>query len=378
MTQTLEILDRLISFDTVSARSNLNIIAYVEDFLTKRGFTVTKVPDETGEKAGLYASIGPEGAGVMLSAHTDVVPVAGQNWTRDPFKLTREGDRFYGRGTTDMKGYLAAMLTTADQAAKSDLNEPLKLAISYDEEVGCVGIKKMIGALEPAIGLPRACFVGEPTEMQVAVGHKGKAALRAICHGQAGHSALAPQFTNALHLAADFTTELRDLQADFVANGARDMAYGIPYTTVHLGTLSGGTALNIVPDRAEMVFEYRHLAADNAADILARIEAAAARVSDRYADGHIEVEQYNAYPGLDTDAAHDVVKQAQALAHSNDTTKVAFGTEAGYFDALGIPTVVCGPGSMEGQGHKADEYVELSQLSACDAMLGRLLESIRK
>jgi len=378
MTQTLEILDRLISFDTVSARSNLNIIAYVEDFLTKRGFTVTKVPDETGEKAGLYASIGPEGAGVMLSAHTDVVPVAGQNWTRDPFKLTREGDRFYGRGTTDMKGYLAAMLATADQAAKSDLNEPLKLAISYDEEVGCVGIKKMIGALEPAIGLPRACFVGEPTEMQVAVGHKGKAALRAICHGQAGHSALAPQFTNALHLAADFTTELRDLQADFVANGARDMAYGIPYTTVHLGTLSGGTALNIVPDRAEMVFEYRHLAADNAADILARIEAAAARVSDRYADGHIEVEQYNAYPGLDTDAAHDVVKQAQALAHSNDTTKVAFGTEAGYFDALGIPTVVCGPGSMEGQGHKADEYVELSQLSACDAMLGRLLESIRK
>lgn len=378
MTQTLEILDRLISFDTVSARSNLNIIAYVEEFLTARGFAVTKVPDETGEKAGLYASIGPEGAGVMLSAHTDVVPVAGQNWTRDPFKLTREGDRFYGRGTTDMKGYLAAMLATADQAAKSELSEPLKLAISYDEEVGCVGIKKMIDALEPAIGLPRACFVGEPTEMQVAVGHKGKAALRAICHGQAGHSALAPQFTNALHLAADFTNELRELQADFVANGARDMAYGIPYTTVHLGTLSGGTALNIVPDRAEMVFEYRHLAADNAADILARIEAAAARVSERYADGHVEVEQYNAYPGLDTDAAHDVVKQAQALAHSNDVTKVAFGTEAGYFDALGIPTVVCGPGSMEGQGHKADEYVELSQLSACDAMLGRLLESIRK
>lgn len=378
MTQTLEILDRLISFDTVSARSNLNIIAYVEDFLTARGFSVTKVPDETGEKAGLYASIGPEGAGVMLSAHTDVVPVAGQNWTRDPFKLTREDDRLYGRGTTDMKGYLAAMLATADQAAKSELSEPLKLAISYDEEVGCVGIKKMIDALEPAIGLPRACFVGEPTEMQVAVGHKGKAALRAICHGQAGHSALAPQFTNALHLAADFTNELRDLQADFVANGARDMAYGIPYTTVHLGTLSGGTALNIVPDRAEMVFEYRHLAADNAADILARIEAAAVRVSDRYADGHIEVEQYNAYPGLDTDAAHDVVKQAQALAQSNDTTKVAFGTEAGYFDALGIPTVVCGPGSMEGQGHKADEYVELSQLTACDAMLGRLLDSIRK
>ena len=378
MTQTLEILDRLISFDTVSARSNLNIIAYVEDFLTARGFAVTKVPDETGEKAGLYASIGPEGAGVMLSAHTDVVPVAGQNWTHDPFKLTREDDRFYGRGTTDMKGYLAAMLATADQAAKSELSEPLKLAISYDEEVGCVGIKKMIDALEPAIGLPRACFVGEPTEMQVAVGHKGKAALRAICYGQAGHSALAPQFTNALHLAADFTNELRDLQADFIANGTRDLAYGIPYTSVHLGTLTGGTALNIVPDRAEMVFEYRHLAADNAADILARIKAAAARVSDRYADGHIEVEQYNAYPGLDTDAAHDVVKQAQALVQSNDVTKVAFGTEAGYFDALGIPTVVCGPGSMEGQGHKADEYVELSQLTACDAMLGRLLESIRK
>lgn len=381
MTQTLEILERLIAFDTVSARSNLALIAYVEDFLKTRGFAVTRVPSPCGQKAGLFASIGPAGAGVMLSAHTDVVPVDGQEWTRAPFRLTREGDRLYGRGTTDMKGYLAAMLAAADRASRMELAEPLKLAISYDEEVGCTGIREMLPALEPAIGLPRAAFVGEPTEMQVAVGHKGKAALRAICHGEAGHSALAPIFVNALHLAAEFTTGLRALQANLAANGARDAAYGIPYSTVHLGTLQGGTALNIVPDRAELVFEYRHLAADPAEMIEARIreaaEAAAAPFRSRFPAARIEVEQYNAYPGLDAGTDSPVAVLAQKLAQANTTTKVAFGTEAGYFAGLGIPTVVCGPGSMEGQGHKADEYVTADQLAACDAMLGRVLEEIR-
>ncbi len=380
MTQTLEILDRLIAFDTVSARSNLGIIAYIEDFLTTRGFAVTRVPSPCGEKAGLFASIGPDGAGVMLSAHTDVVPVEGQEWTRDPFRLTREGDRLFGRGTTDMKGYLAAMLAVADQASRAELKEPLKLAISYDEEVGCVGIRHMLPALKSAIGQPRAAFVGEPTEMQVAVGHKGKAALRAVCFGEAGHSALAPTFVNALHLAADFTQGLRALQADLAASSARDAAYDIPYSTVHLGLLQGGRALNIVPDRAELTFEYRHLAADPAEMIEARIrtaaEAAAAPFRTQFPGARIEVEQYNAYPGLDAAADSSIAVLAQKLAQTNETTKVAFGTEAGYFEGLGIPVVVCGPGSMEGQGHKADEYITLDQLTACDAMLARTLAGI--
>ncbi|WP_120500413.1 acetylornithine deacetylase [Roseovarius sp. EL26] len=383
MTQTLDILDRLIGFNTISANSNLDIIAYIEEFLCARGFEVTHVPDETGQKAGLYAVLGPaaNGAGVMLSAHTDVVPVAGQDWSKDPFKLTREGGRLYGRGTTDMKGYVASVMALADRASKTQLNEPLKIAFSYDEEVGCVGIKKMIDRLESSIGLPRVCFVGEPTEMQVAIGHKGKAALRATCHGQAGHSALAPQFLNALHLATDFVGELRDFQADLARNGAHDAAYGVPYSTIHVGKLSGGTALNIVPDTAIIDFEYRHLAADKPADILARVMEAAERVSCQrqaaFPDAKIDVEQYNDYPGLDVAAEAAIVPYAQKLAQTNSVTKVAFGTEAGYFDGLGIPTVVCGPGSMEGQGHKPDEYITLEQLNVCDAMMDRILQDLK-
>ena len=377
MTATLDILERLTGFDTVSRNSNLELADYVEGFLTERGFAVIRLPSPDGSKTGLYAEKGPAGQGVLLSAHTDVVPVDGQDWTRNPFQLTWDGDRVYGRGTTDMKGYIASALALADRAAKADLKEPLKIALSYDEEVGCVGIQEMLERLAPLIGQPRACFVGEPTEMEVAIGHKGKAALRAECHGQSGHSALAPNFTNALHLAGDFLAELRALQEDLAVNGARDAAYAVPYSTVHVGRMSGGTALNIVPDCAELTFEYRHLAADRGADILARIQAAAGRISSCYpTTARIEVEQYNAYPGLDVPADSAVVPIAQKLAQSNTTTKVAFGTEAGFFDQLGVPTVVCGPGSMEGQGHKPDEYLELSQLSACDAMMDRILEDL--
>lgn len=374
---TLALLDRLIAFDTTSVNTNLPLIDFVEDYLRTRGFRITRVPDSTGQKAGLFAVLGPEGEGIMLSAHTDVVPVTGQNWSRDPFRLTREGDRLYGRGTTDMKGYLAAMLSMADRASKIPLKEPLKLAISYDEEVGCVGIQQMLDTLPAALGRPRACFVGEPTEMQVATGHKGKAAFEAVCHGESGHSALAPLFTNALHLATEFTIELRAIQDFYATKGARDPAYGVPYSTVHLGTLSGGSALNIVPDRAEMRFEYRHLTGDVAEDIAGRIYAAATRVTERFAphspETRVEVTKVNAYPGLDVPEEAEIVTLAKTLAKTNAVTKVAFGTEAGFFQGLGIPTVVCGPGSMERQGHKPDEYIETSQLAGCDAMMDRIL-----
>lgn len=380
MSRTLEILDRLISFDTVSRNSNLELAAYAEDLLKNSGFAVTRIPSANGEKTGLYAELGPTGDGVMLSAHTDVVPVDGQDWTRDPFRLTREQDRLYGRGTTDMKGYVASMLSVAERAAKANLREPLKLVLSYDEEIGCVGIQEMLDRVTPLVGQPRACFVGEPTEMQVAVGHKGKAALRATCFGQSGHSALAPTFVNALHLAADFIVELRDLQRHYATNGHRDPAYSVPYTTIHAGVLNGGTALNIVPDQATITFEYRFLAADPAPAILRAIEEAGERAAAAYRsqwDGaRIEIEQYNAYPGLDVPETDCVIGLAQKLAQTNETTKVAFGTEAGFFSELGIPTVVCGPGSMAGQGHKPDEYLALSELQSCDDMMDRILRDL--
>lgn len=382
MVLTLDILDRLVGFPTISAASNLDIIGYIEDFLKSRGFRTYRVPDATGQKAGLFAALGPtDVAGVLLSGHTDVVPVAGQTWTRDPFRLTQEGERLYGRGTTDMKGYLACMLSLADRAAKVDLKEPLKLAFSYDEEIGCVGIRQMIDQLPPTIGLPRACFVGEPTEMQVAIGHKGKTALRATCHGESGHSAMAPRFLNAVHVAADFVGALRDVQDDLARNGAQDAAYHVPYSTVHVGKIVGGTALNIVPDRAVVDFEFRNLVSDPGAMLRQRIDMAADRVASGFGQQHpaakIAIEQVNTYPGLDADPASDVVILAQELAQSASRTKVAFGTEAGVFaSVLNIPTVVCGPGSMADQGHKPDESIGCADLAACDAFCARLLDQL--
>ncbi|QIE45041.1 acetylornithine deacetylase [Pseudohalocynthiibacter aestuariivivens] len=379
MTLTLELLDRLIGYDTVSARSNAGIIDFIEAFLGERGAQTARISGHVPGKCGLFARIGPEAeGGIMLSGHTDVVPVEGQDWTRAPFAMSREGERLYGRGTTDMKGYLACMLHAADLAARAPLRAPLKLVFSYDEEIGCVGIQQMLPALGPLLAAPRACFVGEPTSMQIATGHKGKAALRAICYGQNGHSALAPSFVNALYLAGDFMRELRGVQDWLATHGARDTAYDVPYSTVHVGKLSGGTALNMVPASAEMVFEYRHLAADAPDRLMARIDAAAERAATPYRaqwDGAaITIDRYNAYPGLDVPAEADIIRLAQRLV-GTDTTKVAFGTEAGVFHDLGIPVVVCGPGSMT-QGHQPDEYIEIGQIAACERMMQNIIDSL--
>ena len=368
LAETLAILDRLIGFNTVSANSNLALIDFVESHLRDRGFVLHRMPDSTGRKAGLYARIGPSGDGLLLSAHSDVVPAEHQGWSRDPFQLTRERGRLYGRGTTDMKGFLASMLALADRASKADLKEPLKLSISYDEEVGCLGMANMIGALPDILGTPRAAIVGEPTEMAVAIGHKGKIGLKAVAHGEAGHSSLAPRLENALHVAADFMGRLRGLQNLYAESGAHDSDYAIPHATVHVGKLAGGTALNIVPDRAEMLFEIRHLAEDDPETILGRIHALAGK--------RIDLERTVAYPGLQTSPTARVTQMACSLAATNATTKVAFGTEAGFFDRSGIPTVVCGPGSMEGQGHKPDEFVTLDQMAACNAMMERTLTKL--
>lgn len=376
MSQIQDILARLVGFDTVSAGSNLALIVFVEGYLKDRNFRVTRLQEPEEDKAGLYAEIGPAGPGVLLSAHSDVVPVTGQTWTRPPFRLTAEGDRLYGRGTTDMKGFLATMLTVADAASRASLKEPLKLVISYDEEIGCVGIARMIGRLAPLMGQPRMAIVGEPTMMQVATGHKGKRAYRAVFTGEAGHSALAPRFVNALTVAADAVKALETIQQDLAAQGARDEAYDIPYSTVHVGTLTGGRALNIVPDRAEMTFEIRHLATDDPDKLEARIKSALDAVCAKHGPAaSVTLTPLASYPGLAATENAEIVEQVQALAET-ETTKVAFGTEAGVFAECGIPTVVCGPGSMADQGHKADEYISVSQLTACENMLGRLLQRI--
>lgn len=380
MTRALEILERLIAFDTVSAKSNLALVDYAEGLLKSAGARVQRFFDAAGQKAGLYAEIGPAGRGIALSGHTDVVPVEGQVWTRDPFKLSIDQGRAYGRGTTDMKGFVAGALALAERAGNAQLKEPLKIVLSYDEEVGCLGLRDMLPSVLLMIGQPRAVIVGEPTEMQLALGHKGKVALKAVCHGQAGHSAMAPDFVNAIHLAADFVLALRALQVDLAATGPRDADYDIPYTTLHVGKISGGKALNIVPDRAEIAFEIRHLAADDPIALVAQVRQEAERIAAPYraifdAAG-IEIAQVSAYPGLNVDPSAEVVGLVQRLSGRSGHFKVPYGTEAGFFDEAGLASVVCGPGSIPGQGHKPDEYIELSELAALDGMLNRILAEI--
>lgn len=377
MTLSLDILDRLIAFDTVSDRSNLDLIAYVEDFLLSRQFRVQRIPDLMEEKAGLYAEIGPGiDGGILLSAHSDVVSVDGQAWTRSPFKLTRDGDRLFGRGTTDMKGFLAEMLAIADFARDKALKAPLRLLISYDEEIGCVGIARMKERLKPLLGRPRLALVGEPTEMQVAIGHKGKRAYRAQIIGQAGHSALAPRFVSALQVAVDYVVALRALQDGLQQTGSRDASYDIPYSTIHVGQMRSGTALNIVPDSAELLFEFRHLAED-APDLLEQriTEAADAVAAPHGTVATIELQPLAAYPSLAIPTTDAAVILTQTWS-GGQTCKVAFGTEAGFLSDLGIPTVVCGPGSMADQGHKADEYISHTQLVKCSKMLAKAVEQL--
>lgn len=378
--QTVDILDRLVAFPSVSSRSNRDIAGWIADHLAAAGFEVISLPDATGEKCGLLARLGPRvDGGLLLSAHMDVVPVEGQNWVSDPFRLRACDGRYYGRGTADMKGFLAAALSVAADAAAGPLARPLLLSLSYDEEVGCRGIPSMIPHVPAFCGRPALCLVGEPTRLDIATGHKGKLSGLVRCHGTAGHSALAPRHVNALHLAADMIGAMRAEQARLEREGARDADYDIAYSTVHAGVLRGGRALNIVPDRAEIEFEVRHLAADDPADSLGRLrtagEALAAAAHEPAA--RVEVEALNAYPGLDADPGGEAVSALRAHLPDARLIKVAYGTEAGFFDALGIPTLVCGPGDMA-QGHRPDEFIEADQLARCEKFLQALVGDLAR
>ena len=382
---TLSFLRDLIAFPTVSRDPNRALIEYCADYLRSIGAVVEIIATDSGDKANLYATIGSNMVpGVMLSGHTDVVPVVGQLWTKPPFEAVVESGRVYGRGTADMKGFVAAALSCAGIAAQRHLQTPLQtplhLALSHDEEIGCVGVRSLIEMLAAAPVKPAMCIVGEPTAMAIATGHKGKTAIEAACVGSAAHSALAPQAVNAIHLACDLIAQIRHLQDDMITDGARDSAYDIPYTTLHAGLITSGVALNIVPDHAVVTFEIRNLAADDPEAILHRLRRAIAPViavaRKRAAEADIVFKVINSYPGLETSLDEAVVAMVAELTGRDERIKVAFGTEGGLFSQrLGIPCVVCGPGSME-QGHKADEFVTLAQLDSCDAMLASLVDRL--
>ena len=378
---TLDYLEKLLSFDTTSAHSNSELITWVQSELLAMGAIVKIIPNEDGSKANLFATLGPKDiGGVMLSGHTDVVPVTGQDWTVPAFSMTRRDGKVFGRGTTDMKGFIASMMTAAREASVQNLKTPLHLALSYDEEVGCIGVRSMIDMLNNAPIRPQMCIVGEPTGLLVATGHKGIVAAQAKCIGCAGHSALAPFAVNALYLANDFITKLRKVQETLRLGATQDHDYDVPYTTLHVGRIKGGGALNIVPHLCELDFEIRNLAQDDAAEILNNLTQAAKSIAleaqNIASEANIEIEVFNTYPGLDTASNEPVVGFVKSLTGANSTIKVAYGTEGGLFDQrLGVPTVVCGPGDMA-QGHKPDEFITETQLSACDAMLDNLIQRL--
>lgn len=384
---SLALLRELIAFPSVSLCPNLDLMARVQALLAEAGIASTLVrnPDDL-TRTNLFASVGPaDRPGVLLSGHTDVVPVDGQPWQTPPFDATERDGRLYGRGSADMKGFVACAVQAMRRAAQLPLQRPLLLALSYDEEIGCVGVRHLLQMLEEQhITPPLFCVVGEPTLMQIGTGHKGKSAYRALCCGQAGHSGLAPRFVNAIHIAADLISAMRDVQADLAADGARESGYAIPYSTIHAGTIHGGKALNIVPSDCEVSFEIRNVAADKPERIL---DAILARTQERIQNAPVteaacaaaplpQIEQVNAYPGLQTPEDAPAVHLLSSWLPAGTTcTKVAFGTEGGLFQKTwaNTPVIVCGPGSIE-VAHKADEYIELEQLAACDRLLDRLTD----
>jgi acetylornithine deacetylase len=379
--RTLDILEKLVAFPSISAASNLDIVEFCRAELSANGFECRLVHDTTGKKANLFASIGPANDdGILLSGHMDVVPIEGQAWSCDPFTLTRRDDRVLGRGTTDMKGFLASVLALAPEAARLPLKRPLHIAFSHDEEIGCVGVRSLLADLKSRDFKAALAIIGEPTSMKPVIGHKGKVAARATCRGVPGHSATAPLFLNAIHLACAVVDAIRETQAELEASGSRDPDYAIPYSTAHAGIIGGGKALNIVAEDAFVDFEIRHLTGDDAGAILAVIHAKVASktaplISD-FPNAGVTIEVRNRYPGLATPGHSPALTFVQDLLPDAKTSKVSFGTEAGLFaEELGLQSVVIGPGDMA-QGHQPDEFIAIEQLAACDRFLADLLATL--
>lgn len=383
MPTTLAFLERLVALPTVSRDSNLALIGYVSEYLQGLGIETMLAPSEDGRKANLWATIGPKDVpGIVLSGHTDVVPVEGQAWSSDPFRLTARDGCYFGRGTADMKGFIASCLAMAERASQTHLSIPIHFAFSYDEEIGCVGVRRLLDLLKDAPVKPRLCIVGEPTLMQAVTAHKGKLGYQVTAHGLEAHSSLAPIGVNAVYMAADLVQAIRNEQREIAEHGKHDEGYEVPYTTLHVGRLSGGDVMNIVPNNARLDFEIRYLPEDDGHAISQRIRHRAEDIAAGYRpvfrQARFEFSEVQNYPGLNTPVDSEAVRFVHELTGGNSTGKITFGTEAGMFQqALGTPAVVCGPGNIA-VAHKPDEHVSGEQLAKCDAMLSRLLDRLSR
>lgn len=376
-------LSQLIAFDTTSRFSNLALIDCLANSFNDNGIRPVLIHDPKEPKANLLATLpdkrgGYEG-GIILSGHTDVVPVDGQNWDSDPFKANWKEGRVYGRGTCDMKGFIAVSMSLIPQIKAMNLDFPVHFAFSYDEEIGCLGAPSMIAKMGELDYQPLACIVGEPTSMLPVTAHKGKRSYRCQIKGVAAHSSLTNQGCNAIEHAAAFISHLRQMALHFKTQGYQDPCYDVPYTTITTNLIQGGNAYNTIPAHSEFIFEFRNLACDNDdklhADILDYVEKQLLpNLKEDHPNANVLLDLIAKAPGLETPVSEALVQVAQTLCQNTDIKKVAYATEAGMFQQAQIPTIVCGPGSIE-QAHRANEYVEVEQLHLCEQFILSMLQA---
>ncbi len=375
-TTALDLVKTLIGFDTTSRGSNLALIDFVQEMLEGAGARCRRTFDAGGTKANLFATFGPDvPGGYVLSGHTDVVPVDGQDWSSDPFAAEVRGDKLYGRGTCDMKGFVGVALALVPDIARAKLVRPIHFALSYDEEVGCLGVRGLLDDLKEAGIKPALAIVGEPTLMQVVGAHKAGAVLHTHCHGREGHSSAPEKGANAVMMAGEFVKMLGDVWDDLRAD--EDRRFDPPHTTVQANMISGGSAVNILGRDALVTWEYRALPDRDVDKIVETVrDRAEATILPKYraraAEAAFETKLHAAYPGLVMDEGSPAVALAREVTGANRVEAVAYGTEAGHFQRAGIPAVICGPGSIE-QAHKADEFVALSELAGCEAFLRKVI-----
>ncbi len=386
MTKTVlssqEMLAKLVSFDTTSVKTNLELIHWVQNYLNEYGIKSTLIHDETKNKANLHAVVGPaEKPGVVLSGHTDVVPVEGQAWDSDPFKLRDHNDHLYARGTCDMKGFIAVALAKLPEMVKKPLQAPVHFAFSYDEELGCLGAHSLAEYIGKMPVKPKLCVVGEPTLMKTITGHKGICDLECTVHGKESHSSLAPYAVNAVEYAAELVAYAKSVARRIANEGPFNKQFDPPFTTVHVGVFKGGTALNIVPNRCEFSLEVRNIPEVDSEKIIEEIRQYAfknlePRMKDIDPKTGFEFKYTAGVHAFDIANDNPMVDLVLSLSGANSTEKVSFATEAGIFQHEGIPTVVCGPGSIA-QAHKPNEFIAKEQLVKCENFMDRLVDKLR-
>lgn len=379
---SIEMLADLVGFDTTSSKSNMALIEYIRAYLTAHGVDSTLVPNDDGSKANLWATIGPEQeGGVCLSGHTDVVPVLGQPWDTDPFTLTKQGSRYYGRGTCDMKAFPATALALLPEMLAQPLRRPIHFAFSYDEEVGCLGAPSMIREIGKTLPMPSVVIVGEPTDMKVVSAHKGMWVFRVIVTGKEAHSSQTHRGVSAVMTAAKLITKLGEMADERAQRADPDCGFIPPYSTIHVGTVSGGTATNIISRRCEFVCDIRYLPEDEPREIQAEFERWIAdeilpAMHEVSPEAGVDVTTELSVAGLREDPESEAEHFVRQITGDNGTCYVPYCTEGGQFQDAGMAVVVCGPGSID-QAHQPNEFIEESQISACETMLRRVIERCR-